>query len=71
MGQIIYANAKSSIANATKNKDLFMKEIKKASRELLPYERDNLINWLFFFTADKPEPQQWLYEVLEKNILVS
>ena len=71
MGQILYDNTKSSIAKAAKNKDLFLKEVKKASRELLPYQRDNLINWLFFFTADKPEPQKWLYEVLDKNILVS
>ena len=71
MGQMIYDYTKSSIAKAANNKDHFLKEVKKAARELLPYERENLINWLFFFTADKPEPQKWLYEVLDKNILVS
>ena len=62
------SNFKNLIAD---DKDLFVKVIKKASKELLPYERENLINWLFFFTADKPESQKWLYEVLDKNILVS
>ena len=71
MGQIIYDDTKSSIAKAVKNKDLFLKVVKNTSQELLPYEREKLINWLFFFTADKPEPQKWLYEVLDKNILVS
>lgn len=71
MGLTLYSDTKSSIAKATKSKELFLKEVKKAAQELLPYERENLINWLFFFTADKPEPQKWLYEVLDKNILVS
>lgn len=71
MGQLIFDYTKSAIAKATNNKDLFVKIVKNASKELLPYEREKLINWLFFFTADKPEIQKWLYEVLDKNILVS
>ena len=53
------------------NKELFIKEIMKSSKILLPHERDNLINWLFYFTADKLETQKWFYELLDKNILVS
>jgi hypothetical protein len=71
MGQMIYDYTKSSIAKVCSSRELFFKEIVKASKVLKPYERDNLINWLFFFTADKPEMQQWLYEALDKNILVS
>lgn len=71
MGQLIYDHTKSSIVKAANNKEIFLKVLKKASKELLPYERERLINWLFFYTADKPEPQKWLYEVLDKNILVS
>ncbi|MEO5776589.1 MAG: hypothetical protein ABIQ27_06770 [Flavobacterium sp.] len=71
MGQMMYDYTKSSIAKVSKNKDLFVKELVRASKTLLPYERDNLINWLFYFTADKPEAQKWLYELLDKNILVS
>ena len=71
MGQIIYDLAKSSIIKTGNNKELFIKEVIKASKTLLPHEKDNLTNWLFFFTADKPERQKWLYELLDKNILVS
>ncbi len=71
MGQMIYDYTKSSIAKGCQNKELFVKELIKASKTLLPYEKENLINWLFYFTADKPEMQKWLYELLDKNILVS
>jgi len=54
MGQIIYDFAKSSIIKTCNNKELFMKEVIKASKTLLPHEKDNLTNWLFYFTADKP-----------------
>lgn len=53
------------------NKELFIKEIMKSSKTLLPHERDNLINWLFYYTADKLETQKWFYELIDKNILVS
>lgn len=71
MAQLVYNGVKTSIANVSNSKDLFVKELVKASKVLLPYEKDKLINWLFFYTADKPEMQQWLYEVLDKDILVS
>ena len=34
---------------------LFKKELKKASRRLLPYEYNELIIWVKEFTANKPE----------------
>ena len=68
---MIYDYTKSSIVRVCNSKDLFEKELIKASKVLSSYEKDNLINWLFFFTADKPEMQKWLYDVLDKNILVS
>ena len=71
MGQMMYDFTKSSIVKVSRNKELFVKELIKASKTLLPHERENLINWLFYFTADKPEAQKWLYELLDKNILVS
>ena len=68
---MLYDYTKSSIVKVCKTKELFVKEVVKASKVLTPYERDNLINWLFFYTADKPEMQKWLYEVLDKKILLS
>lgn len=70
MGQMNYDFTKSSIVKVSSSKDLFVKEIIKASKTLLPHEKDNLINWLFYFTADKPEIQKWFYELMDKNILV-
>lgn len=71
MGQMIYDFTKSSIVRVCSSKELFVKELVKASKVLAPHEKENLINWLFYFTADKPEMQKWLYEVMDKNILVS
>ena len=71
MGRMIFDYTKSSIVKICNNKELFHKELIKASKTLLPREKENLINWLFFFTADKPELQKWFWELLEKDVLVS
>lgn len=71
MGQMIYDFTKSSIVRVCSSKERFFKELVKASKVLLPHEQEKLINWLFFYTADKPDMQKWLYEVLERKILVS
>jgi len=71
MGLVVLNNVKTAIIRVSNNKDHFVKEVIKASKVLSSHEKDKLINWLFFFTADKPETQQWLYEVLDKEILVS
>lgn len=71
MGQMVYDFTKTSIVKVCSSKELFFKEIIKASKVLSPHERDKLINWLFYYTADKPEMQKWLHEVVDKNILVS
>ncbi len=71
MGRMIYDYTKSSIVRVCSSKDLFVKELIKASKTLLPHEKENLINWLYYFTADKPELQKWFWEFLDKNILVS
>lgn len=71
MGQMIYDFTKASLIKASNNKELFVKELVKASKALSKHEKENLTNWLFFFTADKPEMQKWVYELLDKNILVS
>jgi hypothetical protein len=71
MRLVVLNNVKSAIVTVSNNKEQFVKEVIKASKVLLPHEKEKLINWLFFFTADKPETQKWLYEVLDKDILVS
>jgi DNA replication protein DnaD len=39
---------------------LFCKELEKASRILLPYEVEQLTEWLLSFTSEKPELRQCL-----------
>lgn len=71
MGQMIYDYTKASLIKASNNKELFIKELIKASKALSKHEKENLTNWLYFFTADKPDMQKWVYDLLDKNILVS
>lgn len=71
MGQMIYDFTKASLIKASNNKELFIKELIKASKALSKHEKDNLTNWLYFFTADKPDMQKWVYDLLDKDILVS
>lgn len=39
---------------------LFCKELEKAIKTLLPFEMDQLREWLFSFIIEKPELQQCL-----------
>ena len=71
MGQIVVDFTKSSIVKVCNNKELFRKELIKASKVLSSHDKECLINWLYFFTADKPEVQKWFWEFLDKKILVS
>lgn len=69
MARMIYDYTKSILERSCKEKSVFIKEYKKASKVLLPHEMEKLKNWLHYFTADKPE----LRELLEiaNVILVS
>jgi len=42
---------------------LFEKELKKAIKNLLPYEIEHLREWLLFFTNEKPELKGCLIHV--------
>lgn len=55
MSRLIYFYTKDSLERVSFNPDLFNKELKKAIRNLLPYEMVHLKNWLKFYTDSKPE----------------
>lgn len=61
MGRMIYDYTKSTLERSCSEKIIFIKEFKKAAKVLQPHEMEKLMNWLHYFTADKPE----LKEVLE------
>jgi hypothetical protein len=46
---------------------LFCKEVEKALKTLLPYELEQLIDWLYNYTTGKPELQVCLTAVENKN----
>jgi DNA replication protein DnaD len=49
---------KSVLKRVSFDVTLFTKELKKACKVLLPYELEELTNWLVQFTKEKPELQQ-------------
>jgi hypothetical protein len=46
---------KSVLKRVSFDVTLFAKELEKASRVLLPYELEELITWLVYYTKEKPE----------------
>lgn len=55
MPRMIYDYTKSVLESVSFDPILFMKELKKAIKNLLPYEIEQLRKWLQFFTSEKPE----------------
>lgn len=63
MPRMIYDYMKTSLEKVSFDPTLFRKELMKALRNLLPYEIEQLVNWLRFFTDNKPELQYCLLEI--------
>lgn len=55
MSRMIYGYTKEVLERVSFDIKLFVKELKKAIRILLPYEIDHLKKWLLYFTNEKPE----------------
>jgi predicted SprT family Zn-dependent metalloprotease len=67
MSRMIYNYTQEVLERVSFNPDLFKKELKKAVKNLLPYEMEHLKNWLNFFSAEKPELQQCILIVIKEN----
>lgn len=65
MSRMIYDYTKEVLERVSFNTELFIKELKKAIKNLLPYEIEHLKKWLDFFTIEKPELQKCLFIVNE------
>ena len=52
---MIYDYTKSILERVSFDPALFTKELKKAARNLLPYELEQLRNWLRYYVKGKPE----------------
>jgi hypothetical protein len=55
MSRMIYDYTKQALEKVSFDAKLFIRELKKAIKILLPYEIEHLKKWLLFFTNEKPE----------------
>ena len=60
MSKIMFDYTKSVLKRVSFDPILFCKELEKAIKTLLPYELEQLKEWLFDFTYEKPELKQCL-----------
>jgi DNA replication protein DnaD len=60
---MIYDHTKSVLERVSYDEQLFIKELKKALRTLLPHEIEKLKKWLDYFTESKPELKECLIKV--------
>lgn len=67
MPRMIYDYTKSVLESVSFDPLLFMKELKKAVKSLLPYEIEQLTKWLFYFTVEKSQLKPCL-SVLNDNL---
>jgi hypothetical protein len=60
MSKIMFDYTKSVLERVSFDPILFCKELEKAIRTLLPFELEQLREWLNAFTIEKPELKQCL-----------
>ena len=60
MTKIMFDYTKSVLERVSFDPKLFCKELEKAIKMLLPYEMEQLREWLISFTLEKPELRQYL-----------
>ncbi len=60
MPRMIYDYTKAVLERVSFDPILFCRELKKALKNLLPYEMEQLKRWLFNYTSEKPELRQYI-----------
>ena len=63
MPRSMFSYTKQVLVNVSFDPILFCKEVEKAFKSLLPYEIEQLLDWLKTFTLEKPELQVCLLNV--------
>jgi len=63
MPRAIYEFTKSVLERVSFDATLFCKELEKAVRVLLPYELEELTEWVLRFTEGKPELRQCIRRI--------
>ncbi|HEY4618123.1 MAG TPA: hypothetical protein VIH09_08010 [Flavobacterium sp.] len=65
MSRMIYDYTKEVLERVSFDPKLFIKELKKAIKTLLPYEIEHLRKWLLYYTDEKPELKKCLFVINE------
>jgi hypothetical protein len=60
MSRMLYDYTRTTLERVSFDQALFCKELRKASKSLLPYEIEQLQKWLQNFTSQKPELKQFI-----------
>lgn len=60
MSKVMFDYTKSVLERVSFDPTLFCKELEKAIKTLLPYEMEQLKEWLLDFIIEKPELKQCL-----------
>jgi hypothetical protein len=60
MARMIYDYTKNVIEKVSFDVKLFVKELRKAIKTLLPYELEHLKKWLLYFTSEKPKLREFV-----------
>ncbi len=60
MPRMIYDYTKSVLERVSFDPTLFCKELRKAIKNLSPYEKEQLNKWLMNYTNEKPELKQYI-----------
>lgn len=63
MSRLIYDYTKTVLERVSFDSKLFRKELEKAIKVLLPYEIEQLTEWLFSFTKERPDLRQCLLSI--------
>ena len=63
MSRRMFDYTKSVLERVSFDAKLFGKELEKAIKVLLPYEIEELMEWLLLFTKEKPELRQYLITI--------
>lgn len=63
MSRRMFDYTKSVLERVSFDAKLFSKELEKAIKVLLPYEIDELLEWLLLFTKEKPELRHCLITI--------
>ena len=68
MSRMLYDYTKNVLERVSFDPELFMKELRKAIKKLLPYELEDLRKWLVYFVNKNPNLEPYVINVLDLEL---